>query len=72
MNNADLGITIQKFICDHFNIEIPVEAQEQFYSNYNEQYITDLNIEEAMVLLFLMVTMFLKMKAFQNQLLSQE
>lgn len=52
MNNADLGITIQKFICDHFNIEIPVEAQEQFSSNYNEQYITDLNIQEAMVSAF--------------------
>ena len=39
MNNADLGITIQKFICDYFNISIPKEAKEQFLSNYNEEYI---------------------------------
>ena len=42
MNNADLGITIQKFICDHFSIPIPIEAKEQFTSNYNEDYISDL------------------------------
>lgn len=47
MNNADLGITIQKFICDYFNVSIPIEAQEQFESNYNENYINALNIKEA-------------------------
>ena len=49
MNNADLGITIQKFICDYFNISIPIEAQEQFESNYNENYINALNIKEAII-----------------------
>lgn len=39
MNNADFGITIQKFICDYFNIPIPIEAKEQFESNYNKTYI---------------------------------
>ena len=47
MNNADLGITIQKFICDYFNISIPTEAYEQFNSNYNEKYIENLNIKES-------------------------
>lgn len=52
MNNADLGITIQKFICDYFNVEIPTEAQEQFTSSYNEDYISNLNIEDIIVSAF--------------------
>ena len=38
MNNASLGLSIQKYICDYFNIEIPVEAQEQFNSSYTTEY----------------------------------
>lgn len=49
MNNADLGITIQKFICDYFNVPIPIEAQEQFKSNYNENYLHTLNIQDVVV-----------------------
>lgn len=52
MNNADLGITIQKFICDYFNISIPKEAKEQFLSNYNEEYIQKLNIKNVIVSAF--------------------
>lgn len=47
MNNADLGITIQKFICDYFSVSIPTEAQEQFDANYNEDYLNTLNIKET-------------------------
>lgn len=52
MNNADLGITIQKFICDYFNIPIPVEAYEQFNSNYNESYITNLDVKACVTSAF--------------------
>lgn len=52
MNNADLGITIQKFICDYFSIQIPIEAKEQFTSNYNKNYISDLNIQSTVVSAF--------------------
>ena len=52
MNNADLGITIQKFICDYFSVPIPLEAKEQFTSNYNDEYINTLNIKEAVISAF--------------------
>lgn len=52
MNNADLGITIQKFICNHFNLEIPTEAKEQFESNYNPYYLKDLALENAVISAF--------------------
>ena len=52
MNNADLGITIQKFICDYFNLPIPLEAQEQFYANYNEDYVDSLNIKNIVASAF--------------------
>ena len=52
MNNADLGITIQKFICDYFSIPIPNEAREQFNSNYNEEYVNILNIKDIIVSAF--------------------
>lgn len=52
MNNADLGITIQKFICDYFSIPVPVEAKEQFTSNYNDEYINTLNIKESVISAF--------------------
>lgn len=52
MNNADLGITIQKFICDYFDVQIPIEAKEQFESNYNEDYINSLSIKEVVISAF--------------------
>lgn len=52
MNNADLGITIQKFICDYFGVSIPEEATEQFTSNYNEEYVNTLNIKDVIVSAF--------------------
>lgn len=38
LNNAFLGMTVQKFICQKYNIEIPAEAVAQFSSSYNEEY----------------------------------
>ena len=52
MNNADLGITIQKFICDYFGVPIPDEAKEQFTSKYNEEYINKLNIKDVIISAF--------------------
>ena len=52
MNNADLGITIQKFICNHFNLEIPTEAKEQFESNYNPDYLKNLALESTIISAF--------------------
>lgn len=37
-NNADMGISFQKEICDYFEIEVPYEAVSQFEANYNSQY----------------------------------
>ncbi|MBR6688560.1 MAG: hypothetical protein IKL68_00900 [Clostridia bacterium] len=39
-NWATLGITIQRFICSHFKISIPKEAQEHFISNYNPEHLS--------------------------------
>ena len=38
LNNAFLGMTVQKFICQKYNVEIPTEAVAQFSSSYNEGY----------------------------------
>lgn len=37
-NNADLGMTLQKLICEKYCVEIPRYAEEQFNSNYNPDY----------------------------------
>ncbi|MBE6115647.1 MAG: hypothetical protein E7187_02310 [Erysipelotrichaceae bacterium] len=37
INTAELGITIQKVICDLYHVEIPVEAIGQFEANYNDE-----------------------------------
>jgi len=42
-NNADLGITLQRLICNTYGIEIPEEAKSQFDSNYNAEYEDRLN-----------------------------
>ena len=34
-NNADYGLSLQKLICDKFNLEVNSNAFEQFKSNYN-------------------------------------
>lgn len=52
MNNAELGITIQKFICDYFDIQIPIEAKKQFESSYNYNYIKTFNIKESIISAF--------------------
>ncbi len=36
MNNADLGITIQKFICDYFNLPIPMGKRKYIF--YQRKY----------------------------------
>jgi len=38
MNNALLGMTIQKFICDKYDIPMPPNAVAQFTSSYNKDY----------------------------------
>lgn len=37
-NNADLGMTIQKCICEKYNLKPSFYAQSQFESNYNPEY----------------------------------
>lgn len=37
-NNADYGISLQKLICDFYELEINEYAFEQFKANYNEAY----------------------------------
>ncbi len=38
-NNADLGITIQKIICDKYGIELHPNAVSQFEANFNPTYV---------------------------------
>jgi hypothetical protein len=38
-NNADLGMTIQKCICDKYKLDPSVYAQSQFESNFNPDYV---------------------------------
>ena len=38
MNNADFGLSLQKMICDEYEIEINSWANSQFKSNYNKEY----------------------------------
>lgn len=52
MNNADLGLTIQKYICDYFNVPIPIEAKQQFTSSYNESYVKETNLKDIVKLAF--------------------
>ena len=43
LNNAFLGMTVQKYICQKYNVEIPTEAVAQFSSSYNEDYVVGLD-----------------------------
>ena len=38
-NNADLGMTLQKYICDKYSLPCDPYAESQFLANYNEQYL---------------------------------
>lgn len=38
MNNADYGLSMQKLICDMYEIEINDWAKAQFNANYNDEY----------------------------------
>lgn len=38
-NNADLGITIQKIICDKYGMELHPNAVSQFEANFNPAYV---------------------------------
>lgn len=37
-NNADYGLSLQKLICDHYDLEVNDHAFEQFNANYNCAY----------------------------------
>lgn len=37
-NNADYGLSLQKLICDHYDLEVNNHAFEQFKANYNSAY----------------------------------
>lgn len=41
-NNADYGLTLQKIICDTFELPINSQAYAQFNSSYNKEYEKDL------------------------------
>lgn len=41
-NNADLGITLQKLICEKYQLIVPLKASEQFNANYNPNYTNEL------------------------------
>ena len=42
MNNADFGLTLQKIICDEYDLAINSWARNQFDSNYNPEYENEL------------------------------
>lgn len=42
VNNADYGLTLQKIICDYYDLPINEQANRQFNANYNEDYKNEL------------------------------
>ena len=38
MNNADYGLSLQKLICDEYDLEVNDWAKAQFDANYNDEY----------------------------------
>ena len=42
-NNADYGLSLQKLICDHYDLEVNDHAFEQFKANYNAAYDKELS-----------------------------
>lgn len=43
-NNADYGLTLQKIICDYYNLRINSHAMSQFESSYNADYEEELTL----------------------------
>ena len=43
MNNADYGLSIQKQICEYYNLEVNEWAAAQFEANYNAAYMNEIN-----------------------------
>lgn len=50
MNNADYGLSLQKKICDKYNLEINEWAKAQFDANYNSEY--DKELEHIIPIIF--------------------
>ena len=42
-NNADYGLSLQKLICDFYDLEVNDHASEQFKANYNSAYDKELS-----------------------------
>ena len=42
MNNADYGLSLQKKICEKYNLDINMQAEAQFNANYNSEYDSEL------------------------------
>ena len=42
MNNADYGLTLQKMICDEYQLDVNEWAQAQFEASYNKEYVSEL------------------------------
>ncbi len=50
MNNADYGLSIQKQICEYYNLEVNEWAEAQFEANYNAAYKNE--IDEVIPIIF--------------------
>ena len=42
-NNADYGLSLQKLICEFYDLEVNDHASEQFKANYNSAYDKELS-----------------------------
>ena len=52
-NNADLGLTVQKLICDKFNIIPNKKAQLQFKAAYNDYLASELDLNKNIDKIFI-------------------
>lgn len=52
MNNAEFGITIQKFICEKFDVPMSELAKEHFKSNSNPALLSKYDIDDVISLAF--------------------
>ena len=50
MNNADYGLSLQKKICEKYNLDINNQAEAQFNANYNSEY--DSELEKVIPVIF--------------------
>lgn len=62
MNNADYGLSLQKLICDKYDLDVNENAAAQFTANYNKDYEKELNE--------LIPNIFREVKATPTQLLT--